>query len=401
MKVKPPYNIPLDQILPDEPILLMGAGPVPIPSAVAKANGVVINHLGDTMNRVIKRVKEMAQYAFQTESDHIFGISGPSSAGMEMAISSVLTKGRSVLVLKQGTFSGRFSEMAKGVEANVDEIINDNTPFTAQQVEKAFSKKKYDAVTIVQGETSCGIKNINLKKIAKVVKKHKSLIIVDTVCTLTTMPLMMDEWNLDIVITGGQKGLSSIPGVSLIAYSEEAWSVVNDRISPNPHWCLDPRRAEKFWKYQEYHYTAPVPGILALHEALRLICLETLEKRFQRHKLSSCALQLGLESMGLELFMPHEYRLNSVIAIKTPNGVNSKELINYMIETFNIEISGAFGLNIIRIGQMGEQCRSENLFKVLYALGMSLKFFNVDVDIKKGISKLEEVLEKTNNPILV
>lgn len=392
--IKPPSNIPLDQIIPDEPILLMGAGPVPIPHQVAKANGVVINHLGKTMNEVIKRVKLMSQYAFQTKSDHIFGISGPSSAAMEMAISSVLTKGRKVLVLNLGTFSARFGEMARGMGADVTELKNETTPFTTQRVNAALINEKFDAVTIVQGETSCGVKNIHLPEIAKIVKAHGALMIVDTVCTLTTMPLYMDEWDLDIVVTGGQKGLSSIPGVSLIAYSQKAWDVVNDRKSACPHWCLDPRRAEKFWKYQEYHYTAPVPGILAIHEALRLICNETLDERFLRHEISSHALQKGLESMGLELFVAKDFRLNSVVAIKMPEGIDSTDLIQYMIKTFKVEISGAFGLNIIRIGQMGEQCRSQHLFKVLYALGMSFRHFGHSLDIASGMASLEKNLVK-------
>lgn len=392
--ILPPKDLPLSQIIPDEPILLMGAGPVPIPHQVAQANGVVINHLGRTMNEVIKRVKIMGQYVFQTESDHIFGISGPSSAAMEMAISSVLTRGRKVLVLNLGTFSARFGEMARGMGAEVTELVNEYTPFTVEQVQTALSDNTYHAVTIVQGETSCGVKNIHLKEIAKVVKSHGALMIVDTVCTLTTMPLYMDDWELDIVVTGGQKGLSSIPGVSLIAYSQKAWEVVNDRKSPCPHWCLDPRRAEKFWKHQQYHYTAPVPGILAIHEALRLICNETLDKRFSRHKMSSNALQTGLEAMGLELFIPKEYRLNSVVAIKKPQDIDSTELIQYMIKNFRVEISGAFGLDIIRIGQMGEQCRSQNLFKVLYALGMSFRHFGHSFDIANGMAALEENLVK-------
>jgi alanine-glyoxylate transaminase / serine-glyoxylate transaminase / serine-pyruvate transaminase len=66
---QPPHTIPLSHILPSEPLLLMGAGPVSIPHAVTRANGVVINYLGDTMYRIIDEVKKMAQYAFQTSSN--------------------------------------------------------------------------------------------------------------------------------------------------------------------------------------------------------------------------------------------------------------------------------------------------------------------------------------------
>ena len=75
---QPPETIQLNEILPSDPLLLMGAGPVPIPHAVAQANGVVINHLGDTMNQVIASLKKMARYAFQTNTDKILGVAGPS-----------------------------------------------------------------------------------------------------------------------------------------------------------------------------------------------------------------------------------------------------------------------------------------------------------------------------------
>src|SRR5579859_541766 len=88
--VAPPALVPLDAILPSEPLLLMGAGPVPIPHAVARANGVVINHLGATMERVIANLKRMAGYAFQTQSDKIMGVGGPASAAMEMAVCNLL-----------------------------------------------------------------------------------------------------------------------------------------------------------------------------------------------------------------------------------------------------------------------------------------------------------------------
>src|SRR3954452_1691467 len=120
--ILPPAITPLASILPSEPLLLMGAGPVPIPQAVAQANGVIINHLGPTMDRVIQNVKMMAAYAFQTRSDKILGLAGPASAAMEMAISNLCWAGRKVLCLSNGTFSARLGEMAEGVSAQVTHI---------------------------------------------------------------------------------------------------------------------------------------------------------------------------------------------------------------------------------------------------------------------------------------
>jgi alanine-glyoxylate transaminase/serine-glyoxylate transaminase/serine-pyruvate transaminase len=391
----PPPLHPLDSILPPEPLLLMGAGPVPIPHAVARANGVVINHLGATMERVVENLKEMARYAFQTRSDKIMGVAGPASAAMEMAVTNLLWPGRRCLCLKTGTFSGRLGEMAAGVGADVT-VLEPETgrPVTADMVRKALGAARYDVVTLVQGETSCGVLNGELPEIARLAREHGALTIVDAVVTLSTMPLEMDRWGLDAVVTGGQKGLSSIPGVSLIAFSERAWRAVEQRPVRAVHWCFDAVRAQRFWGAHQYHYTAPVPGVLALYEALRLVCEEGLEARHARHRVSSLSLQAGLGAMGLQLFVPVEHRLNSVIAICVPGGVNAKDALAYMSAKFHVEISGSFGLDVVRIGQMGEQCRSHNLFKALYATGMSFRHFGVELDVSKGLAELERTLTR-------
>ena len=393
MPLSPPETQQLDAILPTEPLLLMGAGPVPISHAVSRANGVVINHLGETMDAVISNVKLMGRYAFQTVSDKIIGVSGPASAAMEMAITNILWPGRSVLALSMGTFSGRMAEMAEGVGADVTVLESSGiAPVRLEQVREALAKERFDVVTLVQGETSCGVEMKCLPEVAQLAKEHGALLVVDAVCTLTTMPMQMDEWGVDIAIAGGQKGLSSIPGVSLIAFSDDAWQTIESRKVRQSHWCLDAVRAQTFWGSQQYHYTAPVPGILALHEALRQICEETLPLRFERHRISSIALQAGIEAMGLRLFVPIKDRLNSVVAICTPKDTDSAQIRKIMSNRFNVEISGAFGLDIMRIGQMGEQCRSHNLFKVLYALGMSCRQKGVDLDVSLGMAELESNL---------
>jgi aspartate aminotransferase-like enzyme len=96
--------------------------------------------------------------------------------------------------------------------------------------------------------------------------------------------------------------------------------------------------------------------------------------------------------MGLKLFVPIKDRLNSVVAIRTPEDTDSSQIRKIMSKRFNVEVSGAFGLDILRIGQMGEQCRSHNLFKVLYALGMSCRQHGVDLDVSLGMAELERNL---------
>ncbi len=390
-----PPTRPLSQLLPNEPLLLMGAGPTPIPWPVARANSVVINHLGPTMNSVLEGVKSSARYAFQTQAEHVIGVAGSASSAMEMAVGNLAWPGRKVLSLVTGTFSARLAEMARCVGAEVTEVVSDTaTPATEAALREALAGGPFDVVTLVQGETSCGVLNVELPAICRVARERGALVVVDAVCTLTTTPLQMDDWGIDVCVTGGQKGLASIPGVSLIAFSARAWEVVERRPRPMPHWCLDAQRAWNFWGHHRYHYTAPVPGVLALYEALRLIAEETLEHRFHRHARSSAALQAGMEAMGLSLFVPAEYRLHSVVAFHRPTDIDAAKLKERMVQQFGVEIAGAFGLDILRVGQMGEQCRSHNLFKVLYALGESCRLEGFHCDVAVGMAALERTLVK-------
>lgn len=207
-----PVVVPLDAILPEEPLLMMGAGPVPIPAAVAKANTIVINHLGATMAKIIEQVKEMARYVFQTRTKWVLGVAGPGSAAMEMAISNLAWRGTRVLSIRNGFFSARMAEMATRVGADVATLeVADRAVAGLDEIADAIARERPEIVTIVQGETSNTVWNRDLRDIAALAKAAGALVVVDAVCTLSTMPLEMDAWGIDAVITGGQKGLSSIP----------------------------------------------------------------------------------------------------------------------------------------------------------------------------------------------
>jgi aspartate aminotransferase-like enzyme len=134
--------------------------------------------------------------------------------------------------------------------------------------------------------------------------------------------------------------------------------------------------------------------VLAIHEALRLICNETLPARFSRHLRSSCALQAGIEAMGLELFIQPQHRLNSVVGIALPENIDGSALLHCMSAHYRVEISGSFGANIVRIGQMGEQSRAHNIFRTLHALGASLSSLGAVVDVPAGVSALEKSLQE-------
>lgn len=377
--MKQPDIRPLGEILPDEPLLLMGAGPVPIHSDVAKANSIVINHLGPSMNQVIEGIRSSARYVFQAKDGYIIGVSGPASAAFEMVVSSLAWPGRSVLVLVQGTFSARWAEMARRVGADVDELVSDGIkPPSVEEVEAALDQKDYDLILATHGETSSGVLLTDLPKIAQLAQQRNVLIAADAVTTVGALDFDMDGWGIDAAIAGGQKALGSIPGFSLAAFSPKAWDVVQSRSGPSPHWTLDARLAWGFWGEGNYHYTAPVPGTLATYQALNQIVTEGIEDRVQRHLDASAYFQDEVEQLGLELFAPAQFRLPSVVAITVPDGIDGAQLRNTMRTKYGVEISGAFGYNIVRVGQMAEQIRPVRVNRTLAALSGSLQQLGFD-----------------------
>ncbi|NQY62993.1 MAG: alanine--glyoxylate aminotransferase family protein [Alteromonadaceae bacterium] len=397
MKIAVPQIDPLTNILPEEPLLMMGAGPVPIPQAVANANSIVINHLGKSMKKVVHQIKSMGGYIFQTDTPWIVGVAGPGSAAMEMAVANLVWKDTSVLSICNGFFSSRLAQMAErsgGIVKKVD--VGEKNSVVAQDIRDQVEKLRPTVITLVQGETSNTTYNHQLVEIGKIAKEFNCYLIVDAVCTLSTMPLKMDEWNIDAVITGGQKGLSSIPGVSLVAFSERAWDRLNSRSDQIPQWTLDAKLASNFWHKNSYHYTAPVSGLLALHEAMRLICEETLPVRFRRHLTCSKALQNAITTLGLELYIQEENRLNSVIGISLPTNMDSKTVCEHISNKYRVEIAGSFGSPIVRIGQMGEQCRVHNLFRTIHAFGSTFNDLSFKLDVPAGMAELENSLQRIN-----
>lgn len=395
MPVAPPVIETLDALLPAEPLLMMGAGPVPIPARVAHANSIVINHLGDTMARIIAQVQSMASYVFQTESPWILGVAGPGSAAMEMSITNLVWPGTKVLSVCNGYFSSRFAEMARRVGGDVEILdVPLGEVVDLAQLEATLARVRPAVLTLAHGETSSTTFNHHLADIARLARAVGCLVVADAVCTLSTTPLLMDEWDVDAVVTGGQKGLSSIPGVSLIALSQRAWDRIESRPADPPHWCLDAKLAAQFWHHASYHYTAPVSGILALHEALHLICQETLERRFARHAGCSTAMQRAIEAMGLTLYGRAASRLHSVIGIEVPAGIDRRQVCAHISRRYRVEISGSFGLDIVRIGQMGEQCRAHHLFRTLHAFGSTMRDLGAHVDLPAGAAELERSLQR-------
>lgn len=395
---------------------LQGVGPTPMRRLVLDAVHLAGDHLGNRTRTMMRSVQELARYMFQTEARHVIGLTSASSGAMTMA-TSVVHPGDVVLVIVMGYFSKRFAYLVKATDARVRMLVVPPGEYpTTAQVEVALREHRPSVVFMVQGETSAGTLNVELVPILAACREFGALTVVDAVCTASVIPLLMDEWGIDVCLTGGQKGLSAMAGTSLIAFSDEAWK----RVESNPSqqmpdaeleddsvswagrpWYFSALNAWEYWGKGGYHYTANVAGFAVLHEALRMIADEALEERWRRQALYSLAFQAGVEAMGLELFTPADRRLQAAVAVRAPNGIDPTAWKEAIEVEHHRTVAGPFGgLPIIRVGFMGEQCARQHVTESLFALGLTADRLGKaagtmdgsEIHVAKGVKAAGDVL---------
>ena len=193
------------------------------------------------------------------------------------------------------------------------------------------------------------------------------------------MPLLVDEWQADIVYSGTQKCLSCPPGISLMTYSERAETTVRNRTHPVQSWFMDLSLLMSYWDGEggrAYHHTAPVNAMYALHESLLLIHEEGLEVSWARHRAQHEALAAGLEALGFRFVVEQPYRLPQLNAVWLPDGVDDAQGRKRLLSEFNLEVGaglGDFAGKVWRIGLMGYSARAENVALCLSALQAVVK----------------------------
>jgi alanine-glyoxylate transaminase/serine-glyoxylate transaminase/serine-pyruvate transaminase len=205
-----------------------------------------------------------------------------------------------------------------------------------------------------------------------VVHAQGGILIVDAVTSLGGVPVLVDEWDLDVCYSGTQKCLGSPPGLGPITLGPRAVEKLLNRKTKVSNWYLDLSIVQKYWGQERtYHHTAPITANYALFEALKIVVEEGLEKRWERHERNARLLWAELESMGLALHVPEEYRLPTLTTVRIPEGVDDLETRKRLLAEYNIEIAGGFGElkgKIWRVGLMGYSSQPANVILFLEAL---------------------------------
>jgi len=269
-----------------------------------------VGHLDPDLLSIYKEEQDLLRYVFQTKNEWTFALSGTGTSGMEAALTNLIEPGDKVLVAIIGYFGERLAEIATRQGANVERVSKQlGEIFEVEEIEAALAKKKYKIFAFVHAETSTGAEQLHVKEIVKAAHEQGALVIMDTVTSLGSIPLNVDEWRVDVAYSASQKGLGAPSGLAPITVSPRAQEVIEKRDTPVSSFYLDLKQYVHYWEKHGYHHTASASLHYALREALRLIHEEGLENVHARMRSNAQLLWKGLEDMGVDPFIPLEYRL--------------------------------------------------------------------------------------------
>lgn len=356
--------------------VLMGPGPSDVyPKVLEALARPTIGHLDPKFVDLMDQVKQLLQYAFQTDNALTMPISAPGSAGMESVFVNLVEPGDKIVVCQNGVFGGRMQqnvERCGGIAIMVQDDFGKPTDLNKVR-EVLLANPDAKALAFVHAETSTGVLN-DAKALCQIAKEFDCLSIVDAVTSLGGSELQVDKWEIDAIYSGTQKCLSCIPGLSPVSFSEKAIAVIKQRKHPVQSWFLDMDLVMGYWGQgtkRAYHHTAPVNSIYALHESLLILQEEGLQNAWQRHFKNHVSLKNGLDKLGLSLLVDEKYRLPQLNMVLIPNGVDDAQVRNRLLTEFNLEIGAGLGSlagKVWRIGLMGCGSSQKNVDYCLSSL---------------------------------
>lgn len=353
--------------------ILLGPGPgMAAPRVIRAMATPPIGHLDPDLLAIYGEEQELLRYVFQTKNKWTFALSGTGTSGMEAALTNLIEPGDDVLVAIIGYFGERLAEIATRQGANVYRVSKQlGEIFEVEEIEAALKKKKYKIFAFVHAETSTGAEQLHVKKIVDAAHRQGALVVMDTVTSLGSIPLKVDEWGVDIAYSASQKGLGAPSGLAPITVGPRAQEAIEKRTKPVSSFYLDLKQYVNYWEKHGYHHTASASMHYALREALRLIYEEGLDNVHTRMRMNAEMLWSGLQEIGVDPFIPLEYRLPPLTTAQVPAGIDPHALRAKLLSEYNIEIAGGFGAlvdKVWRIGLMGYSSSKENITLLLASM---------------------------------
>ncbi len=353
---------------------LLTPGPTPVPAQVLEALAKpMIHHRTPGFQAILKEAVEGLKYVFQTKSDvYIFSSSG--TGAMEAAVVNLLSPGDTAITVEGGKFGERWTEIchAYGIKAEVIKV-EWGKAVKSEEILAKVKAAKAKAVFTTLCETSTGV-TTDIKAIAQSLKNTDAVLAVDAISGLGVLDLKTDDWGVDVVVSGSQKGLMLPPGLGFISVSEKAWKLIN--ASKSPRYYFDLRVAKAAWEKTDTPYTTSVSLVVALNEALKMMKAEGLENIINYSLKLADGIRAAAKALGLKLYADELCASDAITAICAPAGIDGEKLVKTMRDTYGVTIAG------------GQAELKGKVFRIA-----TMGYIN-EFDIILGLSCLEKVLSQ-------
>jgi alanine-glyoxylate transaminase/serine-glyoxylate transaminase/serine-pyruvate transaminase len=336
-------------------------GPTNIPDRLRAAMNIQTrDHRAPDFVETFRPVLDGTKKVFKTETGTIITFPASGTGGWEAAIANTLSPGDKVLVARYGMFSHKWIDMCQrhGLDVQIIECAwGSGAP--ADKFEAALSADKgheIKAVLVTHNETATGVKSdVAAVRAAMTAASHPALLFVDCVSSLGSMDFRMDDWGVDIAVSGSQKGFMLTTGMAILGVSPKALDAMD---SAKLHRTFfDFRDMMKTNASGGFPYTPPLQLIYGMRESLRMLEEEGLENVFARHHRLAEGVRLAVNAWGLRLVAetPDLYS-DTVSAVYVPKGFNSNALTEQAFNAYGVSFGvglGEMNGKAFRIGHLG------------------------------------------------
>jgi serine---pyruvate transaminase len=359
---------------------LFTPGPTPVPPEVLAASAEpIVHHRGSDFRDVYARTLSRLREVFRTRSDVLL-LTASGTGAMESAAANLCAPGDPVSVVVHGSFGERWVAIGKqhGLDVHAIEYEWGERP-DPDEVGAAVREAGAGIVFCQQSDTSTGVV-ADVRAIKEAV--GDSTLVVDAVSSLGAVPLETDEWRIDVVVSGSQKALMAPPGLAMVSVPDHVLA----QAKPSRSFYFDWVRNKKAQDELDAAFTPAVSLIKSLDVALGLVLEHGLEAAFERHVRLGRATRAGVKAMGLELFSPDDDTAAVVTAIRSPEGVDSTDLLRHLRDRHGVTLApgqGALKGRIFRIGHIGWF----DVFDIASALAaVELSLTELGADIERGVA---------------
>jgi aspartate aminotransferase-like enzyme len=369
----------------------MTPGPTQVPeSSLLLLARQVSHHRTPEFRRTLAEVIDGLKYVFQTQNDVLI-LTSSGTGAMEAAVANLVPRGGKAIVLESGKFSERWSELCEafGVQV-VRHQVPWGQPFEARDV-ASLLEQHTDAAAVFTTlqETSTGVGH-DIEAIGRVVGPSGALLVVDGISGVGAMPCRTDDWQIDVLVVGGQKALMAPPGLAFLAVSPAAWRQIES--IQRPVYYFDLLAYRQVINKPDTPFTPAIPLIAALAENLRLIREEGLENVWARAELLSRATRAGVEALGMSVFPARP--ACGMTAVCAPEGIPCDALLKRLHGRFGVKLAGGQGPvkgKIFRIAHLGI-IDELDVLSTLAAIELVLLEMGRDVTLGAGVGAASRVM---------